>query len=191
MGNFDHFAKVAPECCNAPNKTLPSSYTRNADGSITGPSGGRAWDTNLTDSAGNAVYRRESGGGYYVVDGNGRQVTVSSPYTTDVPPVHHVCTNKNCVSTANGGPWTPRFQEVFDNAGLNINSEINKIAVPGHRGPHPAAYHQYVYRELQSATRGVQPGTSQYTARVSSTLDRIKTEAITPGNQVHSWLTGN
>ena len=140
--------------------------------------GGTAYETGHVDAAGNTVFRRD-GGGYYTICTDGRQVTASSP-------VHHVCTNKNCISTANGGPWTPRFQEYFDNAGLNINSEINKIAVPGHRGP----YHQYVYRELGDATTGLTPNTSAYTNAVSNTLERIKIEAVTPGNQVNSWLTG-
>jgi filamentous hemagglutinin len=174
---------------NATNRTLPSGYTRNADGSIRGPNGGTAYETGHVDAAGNTVFRRE-GGGYYTIGTDGRQVTASSPYTSGAPPVHHVCTNKNCVSTANGGPWTPRFQEFFDNAGLNINSEINKIAVPGHRGPHPAAYHQYVFGRLERGTQGLTPNTPAYQNAVTNVLNDIKVEAVTPGNQVNSWLTG-
>lgn len=173
----------------APKGGMPSGYTKNADGSYTGPNGGIARDTGHVDANGNMILRRDNGG-YYTVDANGNQVSVSSPYTTGAPPIHHVCTNKNCTGTANGGPWTPRFQELFDNAGLNINSEINKIAVPGHRGPHPAEYHQYVYKELSDATGGLTPNTSAYTNAVTGTLDRIKVEATTPGNQVNNWLTG-
>lgn len=173
---------------SAPNRTLPYGYTKNADGSYTGPNGGIARDTGHVDANGNMILRRDSGG-YYTVDTKGTQVSVSSPYTTGAPPIHHVCTNKNCTGTASGGPWTPRFQELFENAGLNINSEINKIAVPGHRGPHPAAYHQYMFRELSDATTGLTPNTPAYTNAVAGTLNRIKVEATTPGNQVNSWLT--
>jgi len=105
----------------AKNGRLPRGYTRNADGSYTGPGGGIARDTGHVDANGNMILRRDSGG-YYSVDANGNQVSVSSPYTDGAPPIHHVCTNKNCTSTASGGPWTPRFEEFFDNAGLNINS---------------------------------------------------------------------
>ncbi len=174
----------------APNTGLPSGYTRNADGTIIGPGGGIARDTGHVDASGNIVLRRDSGG-YYTVDANGNQASVPSPYTDGAPPVHHVCTNKNCTSTANGGPWTPRFEEYFDNAGLNINSEINKIVVPGHRGPHPAEYHQYVYSQLDEVTQGLTPNTPAYTNAVSNTLNDIKVEAVTPGNQVNDWLTGN
>lgn len=53
--------------------------------------------------------------------------------------------------------WTPQFQRFFDDAGLNIDNEINKIAVLGHRGPHPHAYQQYVFGQLQSSTQGIAP----------------------------------
>ncbi len=168
---------------------LPTGYTRNADGSYTGPGNGKSWNTGEVDGDGNIIMRRD-GGGYFAVNQNGTQIPAKSPYISKTP-VHHVCTNKNCVSTASGGPWTPRFQEIFDNAGLNINSEINKIAVPGHKGPHPAEYHKYVYDELRDATAGLQPKTPAYTNAVQSTLNTIKRQAVTPGHQVNSWLTGN
>ena len=107
-------------------------------------------------------------------------------------PIHHVCTNKNCVGTANGGPWTPRFQSFFDGADLNINTATeNLVAVPGHRGPHPAAYHQYVYDRLDGATIGLRANTPEYKRAVTYTLDQIKQEAVTPGSRVNGWLTGN
>lgn len=121
-------------------KPIPASYTRNADGSYTGPAGGKIWNTGEIDAYGNPILRRETGG-YFIINENGIQVRTRSPYNASTVPIHHVCTNKNCTSTANGGPWTPRFQEFFDNAGLNINAEINKIAVPGHQGPHWSAPH--------------------------------------------------
>ena len=170
-------------------KPIPPSYTKNADGSYTGPGGGKVWNTGEIDAYGNPVFRRESGG-YFIINENGIQVRTRSPYTSTTVPIHHVCTNKNCTSPANGGPWTPRFQEFFDNAGLNINAEINKIAVPGHQGPHPVAYHQYVYKELNDATAGLTPGTSAYKNAVTGTLNTIKQQAVTPGHQVNTWLTG-
>ncbi|NMG68097.1 hypothetical protein GPA19_24495 [Azoarcus indigens] len=50
--------------------------------------------------------------------------------------IHHICTNKNCISAATGGPWTPRFEAIFDKAGMKLDDALNKIAVPGHKGPH-------------------------------------------------------
>ncbi len=147
------------------------------------------WSSGEFDASGNPILRRD-GGEYFAINQNGTQIPARSPYQSRTP-VHHVCTNKNCVSTATGGPWTPKYQEVFDNAGLNINGEINKIEVPGHYGPHPAAYHQYVYDRLQTATTGLPANSAAYTNAVQNTLNTIKTQAVTPGHQVNSWLTGN
>ncbi|WP_425628493.1 AHH domain-containing protein [Vibrio neptunius] len=104
-------------------------------------------------------------------------------------PVHHICTNKNCISTARGGPWTPRFDEIFKKAGLDLDDAVNKVAIPGHKGPHPEAYHSYVHKELLSATRGLKANSDEYRNAVTGTLDRIKTEATTVGSQVNRWLT--
>jgi filamentous hemagglutinin len=62
--------------------------------------------------------------------------------------------------------------------------------VPGHRGPHPQAYHQHVYGRLTDATSGLSPNGPSYTQAVTNTLDRIKSEAVTPGSQINRWLTG-
>jgi len=160
----------------------------NINHSYDGPDGGKAWYTGKYDTNGNPIMRRDSSG-YYAINENGIQIHAVKPYGATFA-VHHVCTNKNCVSTANGGPWAPRFERFFDGANLNINSEINKIAVPGHVGPHPAAYHLYVFEMLDDATNKYATGTPQFTAAVVDTLDILKQQAVTPGHQVNSWLTG-
>ena len=58
------------------------------------------------------------------------------------------------MSDAIGGPWTPRFKELFDKAGYDLDDSINKIALPRHTGPHPEAYHSEVLERLLSATEG-------------------------------------
>jgi hypothetical protein len=104
-------------------------------------------------------------------------------------PIHHLCTNKNCISSVRGGPWTPRFEEIFKKAGLDLDDAINKVAVLGHKGPHPEAYHSYMQKELLSATRGLKANTAAYTNAVTGTLNRIGAEATTVGSQVNRWLT--
>lgn len=104
--------------------------------------------------------------------------------------LHHICTNKNCISTASGGPWTPQFKEIFDGAGLDINKSLdNLVNVPGHKGPHPQVYHEYVYKQLDDATSGLSKGTQAYTDAVKAALAKLKIEATTPGSQVNNWLT--
>ncbi|RYZ16712.1 MAG: hypothetical protein EOO70_03805, partial [Myxococcaceae bacterium] len=67
---------------------------------------------------------------------------------------HHIASNKWWSATNRGGPWSPRFQEIFDRAGMSLDDPANKVRVPGHRGPHPEAYHQRVLRALEQATTG-------------------------------------
>jgi hypothetical protein len=51
--------------------------------------------------------------------------------------LHHIATVANEKSTLRGGPWTLRFQQIFDRAGLSMENPANKVRVPGHRGPTP------------------------------------------------------
>jgi hypothetical protein len=67
-------------------------------------------------------------------------------------PEHHIATDKWAEATHSGGPWTPRFQEIFDRGGLSLNDPANKVRVKGHIGPHPQEYHEEVYRRLDEAT---------------------------------------
>jgi hypothetical protein len=71
----------------------------------------------------------------------------------EVPgPTHHIASDKFSKSTANGGPWTPRYEEVFERAGMSLNDPENQVNVPGHQGPHPREYHARVYAALDAAT---------------------------------------
>ncbi|QRN93001.1 AHH domain-containing protein [Archangium violaceum] len=62
--------------------------------------------------------------------------------------IHHIATVENGKSPARGGPWTPRLKEFFDKAGMSMEDPANKVPVPSHKGPHPEAYHQEVFRRL-------------------------------------------
>ena len=68
------------------------------------------------------------------------------------PQVHHIATVENEKSTLRGGPWTQRFKQIFDKAGMSLEDPANKVQLPGHKGPHPEAYHKEVYRRLRDAT---------------------------------------
>ena len=66
---------------------------------------------------------------------------------------HHIATIRNEISTARGGPWTPRFREIFQKAGMTLDDVENIVPILGHKGPHPERYHQIVYKRLIEATR--------------------------------------
>ena len=101
-------------------------------------------------------------------------------------PIHHICTNKNCVSLARGGPWTPRFEAIFQKAGMNLDDALNKIAVPGHKGPHPEAYHQAVFRRLESTTSGLNGGAYRHALRTE--IQAIRGELLTPGSLLNQLV---
>jgi hypothetical protein len=102
--------------------------------------------------------------------------------------LHHLATNKNWVSTARGGPWSPRFQAMFERAGMTLEDEANKVLVLGHGGPHPEAYHQAVYERLATATEGLQG--DAYTTALRAELDVLAVEASTAGSLLNTLLTG-
>lgn len=101
------------------------------------------------------------------------------------PSVHHVMTNKNRVSTARGGPWTPRFEDMAKRAGMTLDDAANKV-VPGHRGPHPEAYHKEVFNRLSYATEGLSG--DAYSAAFRAELTAIRTEASTLGSTLNQLL---
>ncbi|CAG2149643.1 hemagglutinin repeat-containing protein [Cupriavidus numazuensis] len=116
----------------------------------------------------------------------------NGPQTSDpllAEQLHHVCTDKNCVSAANGGPWTPEFEKLFDGAGMSLQDQANKVMVEGHKGPHPQEYHEAVYERLDGAVQGIRRGTPEYENALRSALEKIKIEIATPGTNLNSWVT--
>jgi len=81
----------------------------------------------------------------------GTSVGSTAPVDTKGP-WHHIASDKFSTSTNNGGPWTPRYQEIFDRAGMSLDDAANQVRVPGHKGPHPREYHEEVYERLDEAT---------------------------------------
>ncbi|CAH0444654.1 hemagglutinin repeat-containing protein [Ralstonia pseudosolanacearum] len=103
--------------------------------------------------------------------------------------LHHICTDKNCVSTNNGGPWTPKFAKLFDGADMSLQDQANKVLVDGHVGPHPQEYHDTVYRRLNEAVADLPPKTPQYQQALRDELARISNEIKTPGTQLNKLVT--
>jgi hypothetical protein len=117
-----------------------------------------------------------------IIPGAGKALGLAAKF-----PIHHICTNKNCISAITGGPWTPRFQGMFDKAGMTLDDALNKVSVPGHRGPHPEAYHQAVFDRLNSATDGLSG--SAYGDALRSELKSIGREVQTPGSHLNQLVT--
>jgi hypothetical protein len=73
-------------------------------------------------------------------------------------PIHHIATDKHSV-------FTPRFKELFDRAGLSLQSAWNRIRVPGHVGPHGDFYNRLVLQRLETAV-GAKSGSAAKSALI-------------------------
>ncbi|MBI5481925.1 MAG: AHH domain-containing protein [Deltaproteobacteria bacterium] len=96
------------------------------------------------------------------------------------------CPNKNTVSRAAGGPYTPRFEQMFKKAGMlkGLENPLNRIPVLGHGGPHPEA-NRYVYEALQKATAGL--GGQAYGSALRQRLAELAKESQTPGLDLRTF----
>ncbi len=101
---------------------------------------------------------------------------------------HHLATNKNNTSTSQGGPWTPVFEKLFAKAGMNLDAAENLVYLKGHQGPHPEAYHERVYEQLQAAVARCKTQKQCRTALVEALRD-LADELCTPGSWLHRVVT--
>ncbi|GMU02349.1 hypothetical protein KH5H1_64690 [Corallococcus caeni] len=101
---------------------------------------------------------------------------------------HHMATLRNEKSTLRGGPWTPRFRDLFKKAGMELKDPENVVPVPGHRGPHPEQYHRIVFRELEGAMRGCR-SVSQCQALLQAVLRTLAREIKQPGTELNLLVT--
>lgn len=102
---------------------------------------------------------------------------------------HHIATNKWWKSTNNEGPWSPQFQKIFDKAGLSLDDPANIVHVKGHKGPHPLAYHQQIFRRLTDATEGCRT-MERCREALTAELGRLGQQIATPGTKLNKLVTG-
>ena len=101
---------------------------------------------------------------------------------------HHLATNKNDLSRASGGPWTPLFEKLFAKAGMSLDAAENLVYLKGHQGPHPAEYHTEVFQRLEAELGDCQT-VVQCRSRLVRTLKELASEVCTPGSVLHQWVT--
>ncbi|OJT26771.1 hypothetical protein BO221_01730 [Archangium sp. Cb G35] len=100
---------------------------------------------------------------------------------------HHLCTNKNDISESNGGPWTPRFETLFEKAGMSMEDPANIIYLRDHKGPHPEAYHREIFKRLNDALRTCRSQAECRTKLVRA-LDKLAGEVCTPGSTLNKLI---
>jgi len=101
---------------------------------------------------------------------------------------HHIATVCNDKDTKRGGPWTPRFRQIFAKAGMSMEDPANKMPLPGHYGPHPERYHRIIRKELDDATlncRSIVECREALTAR----LRKLAKQIATPGTELNQLVT--
>ncbi|WP_225412244.1 AHH domain-containing protein [Stigmatella hybrida] len=103
---------------------------------------------------------------------------------------HHIATNKWWDSTSLGGPWSPKFQKLFDRAGLSLDDAANKVRVSGHKGPHPQEYHAEVHQRLKDAM-GKCRSIQQCRDALVRELQTLAKEISTPGTQLNVLVARN
>lgn len=101
---------------------------------------------------------------------------------------HHLATNKNDISEQSGGPWTPRFAQVFELAGMGLDAVENLVYLKSHKGPHPEAYHREVYGKLRAAVRDCED-VLQCRSKLAKALKELADEICTPGSRLHRLVT--
>jgi RHS repeat-associated protein len=100
--------------------------------------------------------------------------------------LHHLATNKNWISTLRGGPWSPRFQAIFEKAGMTLEDAANIVSIPGHFGPHSEEYHQYIFKRLTAAVEGLEG--QAYKDALVSELKALAAEATKVGTALWRLL---
>ncbi|MFY2558191.1 AHH domain-containing protein [Corallococcus terminator] len=102
---------------------------------------------------------------------------------------HHIATNKWWKSTNNEGPWSPKFQRIFDKAGMSLDDPANIVHVKGHKGPHPQAYHDRILERLTAATSGCRT-MAQCREVLTAELGKLARQVSTPGTSLNKLVTG-
>jgi hypothetical protein len=101
---------------------------------------------------------------------------------------HHMATIANKKSTLRGGPWTPRFEDLFARAGMRLKDPENIVPIKGHKGPHPQRYHDIVFRRLDEAM-GDCSSIAECRARLLPALDELAKLSSTPGTELNRLVT--
>ena len=103
-------------------------------------------------------------------------------------PEHHIATDKWTDATHSGGPWTPKFKQLFDEAGMSLDDPANKVRVRGHVGPHPQEYHEEVLDRLRDAIKGCR-SMQQCREALTAELRRLAKEIQTEGTHLNKLVT--
>jgi hypothetical protein len=101
---------------------------------------------------------------------------------------HHIATDKWWTSAHSDGPWSPRFQKIFDKAGMSLDDPANIVRVRGHQGPHPQEYHEKIFQRLFRATSRCR-SMEQCREALTAELRRLARDISTEGTELNKLVT--
>ncbi|MBJ6764676.1 AHH domain-containing protein [Myxococcaceae bacterium JPH2] len=102
--------------------------------------------------------------------------------------IHHICTDKNSVSESTGGPWTQRFERIFQKAGMTLSDPANQVRIRGHQGPHPSEYDKAVFARLNDATARC-GSTAACRVALEGELAKIARELLSEGSALRKLIS--
>ncbi|WP_395851233.1 AHH domain-containing protein [Cystobacter fuscus] len=121
--------------------------------------------------------------------GSGALLAMQREGESEEGQLHHIATVENEKSPARGGPWTPKLKKFFDKAGMSMEDEANKVRIPGHKGPHPRAYHERVYQRLAGAVEDCTT-TARCRDALTRELGKLARELKEVGSGLNKLVTG-
>jgi hypothetical protein len=100
---------------------------------------------------------------------------------------HHIATIGNRKSSARGGPWTPRLEDLFAQVGMSLNDSANLVHIQGHEGPHSEEYHRTVFERLRTVLLAC-TSLDECKRAFTNELKKIADELCTPGTNLNKML---
>jgi hypothetical protein len=101
---------------------------------------------------------------------------------------HRIATRTHLRARKAGRPWTVRFEELFDRAGMSLKDPLNLIYLQEHADSHSEAYHQAIFDRLQATLDGC--GDRETCGEVlRMALRRLAAELCTPDTELSSLVT--
>jgi hypothetical protein len=121
--------------------------------------------------------------------GSGAILAMQQQGESEEGELHHIATVENEKSTLRGGPWTPKLKRFFDKAGMSMEDLANKVRIPGHKGPHPKAYHEQIYQRLADAMEDCET-TARCREALTQELGKLAKELREVGSDLNKLVTG-
>ncbi len=85
--------------------------------------------------------------------------------------IHHIASDKAIKSG-----YIEQFENIFNNAGMTLDDDANKVFLENHSGGHTVKYKEYVLDKLDNATRGLSGDDAN--KALKQVLIDLKTELI-------------